>query len=161
MTAAQVHLMLNHLPVLAPLLAALLVMAGMAFRSQPVLRVALALLVFAAIIAVPVYLTGEPVAEEVKAIPGVVEQRMDVHEDTAFVALILLCGLGMAAAAGLAMYRRRPISPRVSVVILIASLIVAGQVAWTAHLGGLIRHTELQGGSTAQAAPPAPSDGDD
>jgi len=36
-------------------LAALLVMVGMAHRSQPILRVALGLLVFAALVAVPVY----------------------------------------------------------------------------------------------------------
>jgi len=160
MNAVQTHLMLTHVHVLAPFLAALLVTVGMAFRSQPVLRVALAVLVFAALIAVPVYLTGEPVEDAVKGAPGVAEQRIDLHEDTAVVSLILLGVLGLTAAVGLAMYWRRPLPRGMSVVILVSSVIVAIQIAWTAHLGGLIRHTELQGGSTAQA-PPAPLDGDD
>lgn len=160
MNAVQTHLMLNHVPVLAPFLAALLVMVGMAFRSQPLLRVALALLVFAALIAVPVYLTGEPVEDAVKGAPGVAEQRIDAHEETALVSLILLCALGLTAAV-LTVYRRRPLPGSISAAILIASLVVATQIAWTAHLGGLIRHTELQGGSTAQVAPSDAHDGDD
>jgi hypothetical protein len=153
MNAVQSHLMLNHIPVLAPLLAALLVAAGLAFRSQPILRVALALLVFAALMAVPVYLTGEPVEEVTKALPGVTEAQIDLHEDTALVSLILLGALGLAAAAALSVYRRRPVPGDVGVAILIATFMVAGQVAWTAHLGGQIRHTELQGASTAVTTP--------
>jgi uncharacterized membrane protein len=160
MNAAQTHLMLNHVPVLVPFLAALLVIVGMAHRSQPILRVALGLLAFAALIAVPVYLTGEPVEDAVKGAPGVAEQQINLHEDSALVSLILLCALGLTAGLGLARYRRRPVPRGMSVVILVASVIVAIQIAWTAHLGGLIRHTELQGGSAVQA-PPAPVDGDD
>ncbi len=161
MNAVEVHLMLNHIPVLAPFLAVLLILAGMAFRSQPVLRVALAMLALAALVAVPVYFTGEPVEDATKGLPGVAERGIERHEDTALLSLILLGALGLAAAAALTVYRRRPVPGGMSAVLLMASLIVAGQVAWTAHLGGQIRHTELLGGSSAAATQVEREDDDD
>jgi hypothetical protein len=153
MNAVQIHLMLNHVPVLTPFLAVLLIAGGLALRSQPVLRVAMAILVLGALVAVPVYLTGEPVEKATEGVLGTAEQRIEPHESAAMMSLVLLGALGLAAGVGLITYRRRSVPGWLSGTILTASLIVAGQVAWTAHLGGQIRHTELQGGSTFEAIP--------
>ena len=52
MNPVQIHLMMNHVPVVAPVVAALLVLTGLAVKSQAVLRVGLAALVVAALFAV-------------------------------------------------------------------------------------------------------------
>jgi hypothetical protein len=160
MNAVQVHLMLNHVPVLAPLLAAVLVAVGMTFRSQPILRVAFGLLVFGALMALPVYLTGEPVEDVVEGLPGVTEPGIDRHEAAALWSLILLGGLGLTAAVGMTIHRTRPLPRGLVGVVLAGSLVVAGHMAWTAHLGGQIRHTELRGPTDAQAAPTTTDDDD-
>lgn len=161
MNAVQVHLMLNHVPVLAPLLAAVLVAIGMTFRSQPILRVALVLLMFGALMALPVYLTGDPVEQVVEGLPGVTEPGIEQHEAAALWSLILLGVLGLTAAVGMTTYRGRLLPRGLAVVVLVGSLIVAGHMAWTAHLGGQIRHTELRGATEAQATPTSPADDDD
>ena len=167
MNAVQVHLMLNHIPVLAPFLAVALVVIGRIFRNQPVLRVALALLPLAALLAIPLYLTGEPAEEMVEHYPGVAEQGIDQHESAALVSLVLLAALGVVAATTLWIFRRRPVPGGWGATVLIACLIVGAHVAWTAHLGGLIRHPELQGGTTTQTSPQSEgqaggeTDGDD
>jgi uncharacterized membrane protein len=159
MNAVQVHLMLNHVPVLAPVLAAAFVVIGRIFRSQPVLRVALALLPLAALLAIPLYLTGEPAEEMVEHYPGVAEQETDRHESAALVSLVLLVALGVVAATALWIFRRRPVPGGWSATVLIACLAVGAQVAWTAHLGGLIRHPELQGAPAARTNPQSETQG--
>jgi hypothetical protein len=161
MNAVQIHLMLNHIPVLAPLLAAVLVAIGMTFRSQPILRVALVLLMFGALMAIPVYLTGDPVEHVVEGLPGVREPGIEQHEAAALWSMILLGALGLTAAVGMTTYRSRPLPRGLAGVVLVGSLVVAGHMAWTAHLGGQIRHTELRGATETQATPVSPADDDD
>jgi len=64
MNGAQLHLALNHLPVIGTLIALLVLAAGMALRNETVRRTALVLLVGAGLAAGGAFLTGEP-AEEV------------------------------------------------------------------------------------------------
>lgn len=145
MNAVQIHLMLNHAPVLAPIMGALLLATALLFRSQAVLRVGLATVTLGALLAIPVYLTGEPVEDVVEKTAGVTDRQIDPHEDAAKVSLVLLEVLGAAALVTLIASQRRRLSPAAGIAALFLTLIVAGQVAWTAHLGGQIRHTELGG----------------
>lgn len=161
MNAVQVHLMLNHVPVLAPLLAAALLAIGMTFRTQSILRVAFGLLLVGALTAIPVYLTGEPVEEVAEGLPGVTESGIDQHEAAALWSFVLLGVLGLIAAGGLAKYRSHPLPRGLAGVVLVGSLVVAGHMAWTAHLGGQIRHTELRGAAGAQVTTPDSADDDD
>jgi uncharacterized membrane protein len=144
----QIHLMMNHVPVVAPVVAALLVLIGLAVKSQAVLRVGLAALVVAALFAIPVYLTGEPVEEVAEKLPGVTERQIETHEDAAKVTLVLLGALGAASLVALIAYRRRALPASVGAAALLLCVVAAGQVAWTAHQGGQIRHTELSAGAS-------------
>ena len=153
MNAVQIHLMLNHVPVIAPVLALLLVGAGLVTRSQPVIRAGLVTMVLAALVAIPVFFTGEPVEELAERIPGIDRQRIETHEDAAKASLALLGVLGMGALVILATYRRRGLPAGVAVALVALGLVTAVQVASTAHQGGQIRHTELTGGGFAAGGP--------
>ena len=60
MTAAHLHLALNHIPVLGTLLGTVLLAYGLWQRQEPVRDVSLGLLVGVGAVAVAVYWTGEP-----------------------------------------------------------------------------------------------------
>lgn len=152
MSVVQIHLMLNHVPVVAPVMAALLLLIGFAVKSQAVLRAGLATLIAAALFALPVYFTGEPVEEAVEKLPGVAKQQIETHEDSAKATLVFLSILGAGSLAAMVAYRKRALPTGVGAAVLALCVISAGQVAWTAHLGGQIRHTELNAGGAGAAA---------
>jgi hypothetical protein len=75
------------------------------------------------------------------------------HEEAAQGAFIALCILGGVALAGMVWFRRgKPMPSWFGAVVLAGSLIVGGWMAWTANLGGQIRHSEIRSGAGAPAA---------
>ncbi|MFO7262361.1 MAG: hypothetical protein DIU52_014505 [bacterium] len=154
MNAAQIHLMLNHVPVIGVIIATLLLAVGLVMRSRDVLRVSLGLLVLVALSGVVVYLTGEPVEHMVRRLPGVEHDTMEAHEEFSFLATVVLTIVGLVSLVGLIRYRRAQGVPRgFAVLTLVLAIIACGMMGWTAHLGGLIRHEELRGTAALQQAP--------
>jgi hypothetical protein len=56
----------------------------------------------------------------------------------------MLLGVGVVALVGLAGLRAKPVPQWFGVALLILSLPAAGMMVWTANLGGLIRHPEIE-----------------
>ena len=152
MNAAQIHLMLNHLPVIGALFATVILAAGLLWRNALLQRLALGTLVVVALAAIPVYLSGEPAEEIIEHAAGVEKSVVKTHEDMAQVALIAVEVIGLVALVALVLYRRRAMATSFAAVLLIAMFALSGTLAWTAHLGGQIRHPELRGAVTAVEA---------
>jgi hypothetical protein len=155
MNPAHLHLMLNHLPVVGvPLVAALLCWALLR-RSREVYRVALGASVILAALTYPVFLTGEPAEERVEDAGWMQERLVHQHEERAEAALIAVLVTGAMAAFGLWQTRgdRKP-NFAIGGVTLAGLAVSAGLLAWTAQLGGPIRHDEIRNAATA-AAPAA------
>ena len=153
MNAPQIHLMLNHLPVIGALFATVTLAVGMLWRNVLLQRFALGTLVVVALSTLPVFLSGEPAEESVEHAVGVHEPSIKPHEEMAKVTLVAVESVGLAALAALILYRRRPVSRGFAMILLLAMFAISGSFAWTAHLGGQIRHPELRGldaGNTAQ-----------
>ncbi len=151
MNPTHLHLLLNHSPVLGTIFGLSLLLLGLAQKSAAVKQAALGTFVVVALLSVPVYLTGEPAEAGVKGLPGVSDQLMEQHEQAATVAFIGVLVLGVTALVGLSLFRRGKLVPAwLSSALLAAGLIVSGLMAWTANLGGQIRHSEIRG----QATPP-------
>jgi hypothetical protein len=152
MNTAHLHLMLNHIPVLGTLIGLALLSFALWKRSEESKRIALGLLVTTALLAVPAFLTGEPAEGMVKGLPGVSKAIIEQHEEAAQGAFIGLCILGSVALAGLVWFRGGQRMPSwFGSVVLAGSLLVGGWMAWTANLGGQIRHSEIRSGGDAQA----------
>ncbi len=98
-----------------------------------------------------VYFTGEPAEEVAENISGVSELSISLHEEAALVSTIAFAIMGVLALGSLIFSRNKPVPRGLSVTALAVSLVVSGMLAWTANLGGNIRHTELQTAS----GPPA------
>ena len=144
MNWAHAHLILNHEPVVGLLLVLPILAWGLARRSQDLLRAGLSLLVLLALLSLAVFFTGEPAEELVENLAGVSEPMIERHEEAALFATIALVVVGALSLAGLLSFRRRAIPLRLPAVLLLLSLVPAGAVAWTANLGGQIRHPEIR-----------------
>jgi len=139
------HLLLNHAPVLGTIFGLGLLLLGFAQKNDAVKQAALGVFVVVALLTVPVYLTGEPAEAGVKGLPGVSEQLIEQHEQAATVAFVGVLALGVTALLGLILFRRAKSVPAwLSYAVLAAALIVSGLMAWTANVGGQIRHSEIR-----------------
>jgi hypothetical protein len=152
MNWAYVHLALNHLPVIGAIFGVLLLLLALVRKSEELKRVSLGVFVITALLALPVYFTGEPAEEVVEHLPGVAEPLIERHENAALFALLMAGGAGVVALAGLILFRRTEKLPGwIVAATLVLSLVTSGLMGWTANLGGQIRHTEIRAGFTAPA----------
>ncbi|HEX7090128.1 MAG TPA: hypothetical protein VF192_08320 [Longimicrobiales bacterium] len=145
MNAAQVHLLLNHVPIIGAIIATLLLALGIGMRSRDVVRVTMGLFVALALAGGVVYLTGEPAEEMVEDLPGVSHEILEEHEEFALPSAIVLGLVGLVSLVGLIRYRRAERVPRgFAIATLLMSIIASAMLGWTAHLGGQIRHEEIR-----------------
>lgn len=161
MNPAHLHLMLNHIPVLAVPFG-LAVLGWAMFRPRPeIARLALIVFVFSALAIIPTYLTGEPAEDRIEGVVAAIEPWVEPHEEAALVSLILGQALGVLAIAGL-WSARRAVSPSRPMMMasLVLALVTAGSLAYTANLGGRIRHTEIRGSASQPGAAGSTSGGD-
>ena len=139
------HLLLNHVPVLTSLLGIPLFFYGWLRKDQRVLQIGLGSFILAALSAVPVYFSGEGAEEMVEHLPGVLESLIESHEDVAKIAMILAEALGLSALVAFVLdLRQSDLSKWSLPVVALISLISAGAIIQTAHLGGQIRHSEIR-----------------
>ena len=153
MDSVHLHLMLNHLPVVGTLFALLLLGFAILKRSDELKKVALGSFVIIAALATPAYLTGEPAEELAEKLPGVTESVIDPHEDAAKIAFALILSVGVVALTGLVFLRAKAVPQWFAVSVLALSIGAAGALAWTANLGGQIRHTEIRSGAPTTLSP--------
>jgi uncharacterized membrane protein len=145
MNPAHLHLAINHFPVIGLVFGAAILAAAMIRRSDELARVGAILMIFVALITIPVYLTGEPAEEIVEHLPGASEDILHAHEDIAVWAMILIEIIGAAALVGLVAFRDKSTLPRWFVSsLLVSSLIGVALVGWTSSLGGQIMHPEAR-----------------
>lgn len=151
MNWAHIHLMLNHVPVLGTVFGLALLAWGVVRRDARLQRAALVTFVLAAIAAIPVYLTGEPSEDVVERLAGTANTAIETHEEAAVIALIGIELLGAIAVAALFWSRAGRAVTTLTRAAFLVAMVTTGLMAWTANLGGRIRHAELRG-SAAQAS---------
>lgn len=148
MNVTHLHLILNHLPVLGTAFGLGILALGLWTRSEDIKRLALLLFAATALLAIPAYLTGEPAEDAVKGLAGVAGGLIERHEEAAGAALGGVLALGALAGIGLAVFRRkRPVATWFGATSLLGALVVSSLMAWTANLGGQIRHPEIRSGA--------------
>lgn len=150
MNGAHLHLLLNHLPVLGTLFGVGILAIALWRRNDTLRRTGLAMLVIAGLTAGGAFLTGEPAEEAVEG--KVTAQVVAAHEEAAEAAL---WGAGILAviSVGALLRWRREIPQAVAGAVLAGALVTSGLMAWTANLGGQIRHPEIGAPSVASGAP--------
>ncbi|MDI1243715.1 MAG: hypothetical protein PSX80_17530 [bacterium] len=157
MDAVYFHFAMNHFPVIASIFGLVILGYGVLRRNDPLTSTGLLIMVVTALVAIPVYLTGEPAEEGVEGLPGVIETLIESHEDFAMFALISAIVSGAVSLVAL-LFSRARFESTVGRILVWASLglavVTLGTMGWTAKLGGVIRHTEIRAAAD-QASPAA------
>jgi len=148
----HLHLLLTHAPIFFSIIGLGIVVVAAARRSSDLRVTAYSLIVLAALLTIPVYLTGEASEDTVKNLAGVVETTIERHADAAKLSLIGSELLGLLAVFALLSKRFAPkLMTATTTAVLLVGAVVVLSFANTANLGGQIRHPEIQSGSATSS----------
>lgn len=139
----HLHLMASHLPVIGILLLIPLLLIALLRRSDELSKLGLWAAAGIALSGVAVYLTGEPTEEGVERLAGISETVIERHEDVALISTIALAVFAVFALVTLFRMRGKRLSRGIVVSALFGVIALSGAFAWTANLGGKIRHSEI------------------
>jgi len=144
MNNTHIHLLLNHFPVIGTLIGSCLLLWGIIKKNDQIKSISAFLLACMAIIAIPVFLTGEPAEESVEHLGGISEQAIELHEEAAEIAIWLMGITGVVSLITLLMkLKKHRQTNLVFVLAFILSVVCFASMARTGYLGGQIRHTEI------------------
>jgi len=157
MDAVHIHLLLNHVPIIGTIFATVLFAYAFLRRSDELKRLSMLLIVLAAVVAIPVFLTGEPSEEAVEQLAGVDKGLIEQHESTGKLSLYLVLAAGILSMLGTMLMRTRKEIARWFVFAALAmSAVSAVSMAVTGNLGGQIRHSEIR--NSASTTTPSEQD---
>lgn len=148
MTPVHFHLALNHFPIILGMLGPILILLGKMRRKIEWVSVGCGILIAAAILVGPVYLSGEKSEHFRVPMPPTQKHYIHEHEESAEVALTLTIVAGVMA-LGLLVVRNRKIldTSKLNIfewLLLFTALVNVGFLANTGLTGGKIRHTEIR-----------------
>ncbi len=146
MNGAFLHVATNHIPVIGMPFAMFILATGLIRGSREVIRISFVAIIAVALLCIFVNQTGDPAADTIRNYPGVLRSDIHNHEEAAEGAFVATEVVGVLALIGLWMTRGGATSTPISVLVLIGMMISSGWLGWVAHLGGLIRHPEIQYG---------------
>jgi uncharacterized membrane protein len=158
MNGVHWHLVVNHLPIIFPLVGVIVIVTGLISKSEAVKRTAFMIFIIGALSSIAAMSTGEGAEEIVEKISGVTENYIKSHEETAETLALLSYILGGISLLGLwASFKEKTFSGLVAVVTLVFAIVVLFFAKQTGTSGGAIRHTEIRSGDSV----PATEKGDD
>ena len=152
MNGAHWHLVVNHLPIIFPIVGVIVMITGLISKSEAVKRTAFMIFIFGALAAIAAMNTGEGAEEVVENINGVSENFIESHEEAAETFAILSYILGGISLLGLwASFKQKSFSSIISIATLIFAFVVLFFAKQTGTTGGEIRHTEIRSGNSIPA----------
>jgi len=148
MNGAHLHLLVNHLPMVGFAIALFLLAATMLRRGDRGMFLATVLvLVIAGVGALAAQFTGEPAEEVVEHLADVPKTLIETHEGAGMIATISAAITTLLAMllCVITLRREGPVTIIPMSILLVATLVTCGLMAWTGSTGGKIRHTEVRG----------------
>ena len=162
MNDAHFHLVVNHLPIIFPLVGVIILITGLIAKSEAVKRTAYLVFSIGAISAIAAMTSGEGAEEVVENINGISENYIEKHEDAAKLFALLSYVLGGLSLIGLwASFRQKTFSSIVSIAVLGLAFIVLVFAKQTGTSGGEIRHDEIRSGTSTTQIPVDNDEDDD
>lgn len=145
MNDAHLHLVVNHLPIIFPLLALIILVIGMISKSEAVKRIAFLIFIMGAITSIIAMNTGEGAEDFIEKLSPGTKKLIHTHEEAAEVFAILTYILGGISLLGVwASFNIKKYSNIISILAVIFSLVVLFFAQQTGTTGGEIRHTEIR-----------------
>jgi uncharacterized membrane protein len=144
MNAAQLHLMLNHIPSIGLIIGLITFLAGCVRGLEGVRKTGAWIVLLAGIMVWPVSFTGEEAEELIEDLPGIQKKLMREHEDAAGQAFVMVLVSAAMALSYLLITRLKQSRTKItSFLLIITSIIALVLILNASHKGGLIRHPEL------------------
>ena len=144
MDATRIHLFITHLPVFGLFLGFIVLLYGIIKKERHVKIVSLTILLISIVGGLIAFQTGESAEETVENITGVLEDTIEQHEESAEITILFFYGLGVLSLSALyAEVKRKKYSKQLLIIVMAFTVVTFSFVAWTASLGGKIRHTEI------------------
>jgi uncharacterized membrane protein len=152
MNEAHWHLVVNHLPIIFPIVGVIVMVTGIVSKSEAVKRTSFLILIIGALAAIAAINTGEGAEDVVEKIGGISESYIETHMESAETFSILSYILGGLSLLGLwASFKKKSFSNILTIVTLVFALVVLFFGKETGTTGGEIRHTEIRNGSNIPA----------
>ncbi|WP_205729423.1 hypothetical protein [Flavobacterium alkalisoli] len=145
MNDAHFHLIVNHMPIIVPIIGLLVMIGGFISKSEAVKRAAYFIFILAAVCALPAMASGEGAEEIVEHMPGADHHLIHEHEELAETLAMLCYILGGLSLVGLwASFKKKSFGNIVSVIVLVFSVVVIYFGYQTGTSGGEITHEEIR-----------------
>lgn len=145
MNDAHFHLVVNHLPLIFPLVGAIVLVTGILTRSEPIKRTGYLVFILGSVSTVLAMSSGEGAEEVVEEIKGVSQSFIHEHEEKAELFALLSYGLGLISLLSLWFsWKQKRLSKPASLIVLAFSFVVLFFGKQTGTSGGEIRHTEIR-----------------
>lgn len=145
MNEAHFHLMVNHIPIVFPLVGLIVMLTGQFTKSEEVKRTAYMIFSLGAIMTIAAMTSGEGAEEVVEKINGISEDYIKNHEESAEVFALLSYMLGGVSLIGLWIsFKQKAFSTIYSTGVLIFAVAIMYFAKQTGTTGGEIRHTEIR-----------------
>lgn len=149
---AQVHLLVNHAPVLAYPFVVIAMLWGLWRKEEAVQTFASYLALAATIATAAAQLTGEGAEHVLKELGQAPRDLIHAHEESGEKALIASIAIGLLAVLTLPLVRpllgkigQANFQSRLRLLLLVLCAALSAWLGYTAHQGGLIRHPEIRG----------------
>jgi hypothetical protein len=144
MNLTHIHLITNHIPVIGTGIGILILLLGMYRKSLEVQFAAYFILIASTFGAIIAYFSGEPAIESVEYIFDVSERSIEAHADAARITFFSMLILAMMSLIAMLIITKKPLrASAFAQIVLLVAAISFGLAAYTANLGGKIRHTEI------------------
>ncbi len=161
MNDAHWHLVLNHLPIVFPIVGLLIMLGGFILKSDLLKRAALCIFVLSGLAAWAASFTGERAEEVVEQIAGIGKKVIHEHEEMAGIFVVLSWILGGISLIGIWASRRKVSFANLVIIgATLFSLVVLFYGKETGTTGGEIRHTEIRDGYVVPAGDDGEEDDD-
>jgi uncharacterized membrane protein len=145
MNDAHFHLIVNHFPIITPLIGFFVMVGGLVFRSEIVKRSAYLIFIIGGLLAIVAFATGDGAEEVLESLGGIDEKVIKAHEEKAETLAILSYILGALSIIGLwANWKQKPFSNLFGITTLVFCAVVLLFAKQTGTTGGEIRHTEIR-----------------
>lgn len=145
MNEAHIHLLVNHLPILFPVVGILILLTGIFSKSEAVKRTAMMIFVFGAISAIFAMKSGEGAEDIIKKIDETAKDYIHEHEESAETFAIVSYVMGLLSMIGLwASFKRKTFSNSLTYIILVFAFVVLFFARQTGTTGGEISHPEIR-----------------
>lgn len=139
-----VHLRLNHFPIIGLMVLFSLFVYAYFFKKQELMVPVKVGIVLLSLIAIPLYLSGEPAEERVEHLSGTNNEALEEHEDHAKKAFFLMELTGLICLISLFLRKNENTEKRINAFLIPIVAITLYMMIITGMEGGKIRHSELE-----------------